>query len=86
MIEKKYVMGVFLYILILLVGTKKNSHAICPKIVKRTYSLISKNEPDRNWRLRIEENRQKLSKFFEMSNAKCETANLITHFIILHIA
>ena len=47
MIEKKYVMGVFLYAIILLVGTKKNSHAICLKIVKRT-SLISKNEPDRN--------------------------------------
>ena len=40
---------------------------ICVETAKRTHSLIAKNEPDRNWRLSIKENWQKLySKWFEM--------------------
>ena len=40
-------------------GDKKNSHVVCLKIVKRFYSLVAKNETDRNWRLSIKEIRQK---------------------------
>ena len=47
-----------------------NSYATCLKIAKRSYSLIAKNASDRNWRLVIKENRQKLySKWFEMKKS-----------------
>ena len=61
-------------------GDKKNSHVICLKIVKRFYSLVAKNATDRNWRLSIKEIRQKSNEgaFYRY--------NLVTHFIILHIA
>ena len=53
---------------------KKDSQVIRLKIVKRTYSLIAKNKPDRNCRLRITENRQKMySKFKFVKNKKVKS-------------
>ena len=53
---------------------KKDSEVIRLKIIKRTYSLIAKNKPDRNCRLRITENRQKMYlKFKFVKNKKVKS-------------
>ena len=53
---------------------KKDSEVIRLKIIKRTYSLIAKNKPDRNCRLRITENRQNMySKFEFVKNKKVKS-------------
>ena len=53
---------------------KKNSYAICPNIPKHTDSLAAKNEPNPNWRLRINGKRQQFSLIKKCKDKKLKVA------------